>query len=166
MPPLAILALLLGLPLLGYLWPLPEPKQPLTSDDAWTWPAAAQYKSPTAAPEKLATFWPGKTPASPKQAGATETAKGLRHDWRLIGVIRQGRQSSALIQDPEGSILTLKPGDALDPQRRISQIAPTRLRWQDREGKTGELPLYPEPDAATVAPADTLGATATTETRE
>lgn len=146
---LAALALVLGLPLLGYLWPLPEPQQPPADDQAWNWPSDAGEPAPTPAPPRLAGFWPGQRPASTESAAANEAAAaGAPRAWSLIGVIRQGRQLSALVQDPQGDILTLRPGDALDAQRRVERIEPTRLHWRSATADTGHLPLYPETEAA------------------
>lgn len=165
--PLA-LCLLLGLPALGYLWPLPDPEGVAASEDHWSWPSADERKQADI-PEKLTTFWPGRAPLSPEEAAAAseaEKARAARHAWSLIGVIRQGRHFNALVQDPQNNILTLNPGDALDEDRKVSTIEPTRLRWQDAAGQTGELPLYPEPDVAPTAPVDDPRAAAKTETQE
>lgn len=169
-PLLPTLALLPGLPLIGYLWPLPAPPLASAGDDPWNWPAPLERRQPTL-PAELATFWPGRTPADPKQAAAGAEAaaaagKGTHQAWTLIGVIGQGRRHSALVQDPQRNIRTLAPGDALDERRRISRIEATRLHWQDTDGQTGTLPLYPDPIDAPTAPVDTPRATANTETRE
>ncbi len=146
---LATLALLLGLPLLGYLWPLPAAESLPTDEQSWSWPSDADAPTPTPPPPRLASFWPGQRPASTESAAANEAATaGAPRAWSLIGVIRQGRQLSALVQDPQGDILTLRPGDALDAQRRVERIEPTRLHWRSATADTGHLPLYPEPEAA------------------
>ncbi|GAB3394540.1 hypothetical protein [Azotobacter armeniacus] len=169
-PLLPALVLLPGLSLLGYLWPLPDPLAAPAGDDTWNWPEPAERRQP-ALPGELATFWPGKAPADPEKATADAEAaaaagKDKRQAWTLIGVIRQGRRYSALVQDPQRNILSLAPGDALDGQRRVERIEPTRLHWQDADGQTGALSLYPDPLDDTTAPVDIPRAAAMTETRE
>lgn len=145
---LAALALALGLPLLGYLWPLPAADLPGDAEDRWTWPEPTAATRHSELPANLASYWPGKKPTNSTAADgqtADSQAEAARRDWTLIGIIRQGDSLSALVQDPQRNILTLQPGDSLDQQRRISDLEPTRLHWHDDEGQTGELPLYPVP---------------------
>lgn len=140
------LALLLGLPLLGYLWPLPTADQPGSTEDRWAWPEPASSDRHGELPQHLATWWPGKKPPSRTAADGQGTdSQAARHDWTLIGIIRQGNRLSALLQDPQRNILTLGPGDRLDAQRRISELHATSLYWRDDAGATGKLLLYPVP---------------------
>lgn len=147
---LAALALVLGLPLVGYLWPQPTLDALKDSEEGWTWPEAASETPRAELPENLANYWPGKKPTNSTEAdpASADSQRGAtQHDWKLIGVIRQGSSLSALVQDPQQNIVTLRPGDRLDEQRRVSELKPTSLLWRDDEGGTGELPLYPEPAA-------------------
>jgi len=147
---LVAVALALGLALLGYLWPQPTPDALQGADERWAWPEAASETSRSDLPERLGNYWPGKKPTNSTEAdtAAADSQSGTRrHDWSLIGVIRQGNSLSALVQDPQQNILTLKPGDPLDEQRTVSELKPTALLWRDEEGGTGQLPLYPEPAA-------------------
>lgn len=147
---LAATALALGLALLGYVWPQPSPDAELVVDDNWTLPATTPSERQTDLPANLATYWPGRKPTSStvaEAAAADSQREPTRHDWKLIGVIRQGDNLSALVQDPQRNILMLSPGDRLDEQRSVSELKLTSLRWRDDEGGTGELQLYPEPAA-------------------
>lgn len=147
---LASLAAALGLVLLGYLWPQPDTEPLADTAERWSWPEAAARPPRADLPQNLATYWPGRKPTSSTEAQAKEVdSKGdlARHDWQLIGVIRQGDSLSALVQDPQQNILTLNQGDRLDEQRRVSELKPTSLLWRDEDGGTGQLPLYPEPAA-------------------
>ena len=143
---IAALIALLSLPLIGYLWPLPETAAPDTAEDRWLWPEARPRHELTA-PANLATFWPGVKPLAPGAQGndADSAPSAAQQDWMLIGLINQGGSRSALVKDPEGNILVLKPGDALDEVRAVTTLESTRLYWQDDAGNTGDLPLYPEP---------------------
>ena len=143
---LAALLLVFGLPLLGYLWPLPQATSGAAATDNWAWPENAAARQPTQVPANLANYWPGKNPAhnntnDARTAAGDTLSKAI--DWQLIGIISQGKSLSALVQDPEGNILKLQAGDSLDPQRRVSVLEATRLHWHDDNGRTGELPLYP-----------------------
>ncbi len=147
---LVVLALVLGLPLIGYLWPQPTPDALQHAEERWAWPEAADETPRAELPENLANYWPGKKPTNSTGAdalAADSKGQATRRDWTLIGVIRQGNSLSALVQDPQRNILTLRPGDRLDEQRTVSELKPTSLLWRDDEGGTGELPLYPEPAA-------------------
>jgi hypothetical protein len=133
--------------LLGYLWPLPNPPTETTDQQAWVWPSAPQPAAATAAPSKLSTYWPGTDASNEADNSATDQSQKstVTHTWRLIGIIRQGKSLSALVQDPKQNIVTLKPGDHLGEARRVSRLEPTRLHWQDNDGRTGALLLYPDP---------------------
>jgi hypothetical protein len=137
--------------LLGYLWPLPNPPTETTDQEAWVWPSAPQPAAPKAAPSKLSTYWPGTDASNQADNSASEQSQKspATHTWRLIGLIRQGQSHSAQVLDPQQQILTLNIGDPLDPQRRVTTIEATRLRWQDTTGAAGELLLYPQPTADT-----------------
>lgn len=142
------LTLLPGLPLLGYLWPPADAPAPQTAQDPWTWPAAKSAAQPAPPPANLALFWPGAKPAPDTDSASNAAANkqtGAHRDWTLIGLIRQGNSLTALVQDPQQNILTLRPGDRLDQERRVSTLEPTRLHWQDNQGRTGQLQLYPAP---------------------
>lgn len=147
---LAATALALGLALLGYVWPQPSPDAELVVDDNWTLPATTPSEPRTEPPTNLATYWPGKKPTDSATAEAAEAdspREPMHHDWKLIGVIHQGDNLSALVQDPQQNILTLSRGDRLDERRSVSELKSTYLLWRDDDGGTGELQLYPEPAA-------------------
>jgi len=147
---LAALALMLGLPLIGYFWPQPTPTFLQDGEERWAWPEAAHETPRAELPKNLANYWPGRKPTNSTEAdpdSADSQQGAARHDWKLIGVIRQGTSLSALVQDPKQNIVTLRPGDRLDEQRSVSELKPTSLLWRDNEGGTGELQLYPEPAA-------------------
>ncbi len=147
---LASLAAALGLVLLGYLWPQPDTEPLADTAERWSWPEAAARPPRADLPQNLATYWPGRKPTSStaaEAAAADSQREPTRHDWKLIGVIRQGDNLSALVQDPQQNILMLSPGDRLDEQRSVSELKLTSLLWRDDEGGTGELQLYPEPAA-------------------
>lgn len=139
----------LALPVMGYLWPQASLQDSASNPPPWNWPETEALSVPAPIPENMALFWPGKTPETAAQGTESNTAQNNKNStagrWILLGVIRQGTQLNALLQDPKQNILTLKPGDALDEQRRVSAIHPTRMIWMDNEGKTGALLLYPDP---------------------
>lgn len=138
--------------LLGYLWPPPKEPTELTDQEAWTWPNAPLPRASHSAPSKLNTYWPGTVATNEADTSADLRQQNTAtHSWRLIGIIRQGRNHSAQVLDPQQQILTLNIGDALDPQRRVTAIEATRLRWQNAAGAVGELLLYPQPTADTNA---------------
>jgi len=147
---LAAIALASALVLLGYFWPQPSPNDVLAASDDWALPAPLPREPRTELPANLATYWPGRKPTS-STAAATDPADSTpgttQRDWTLIGIIRQGNSLSALVQDPQRNILTLKTGDRLDEARTVRQLTPTALLWKDAQGGTGELLLYPEPAA-------------------
>lgn len=139
-------ALLVGFLMLGYLWPVNQADFAENSVDQWEWTAGDTHDAVRALPNNLARYWPGKKPlSSAEQAAAAAAAEGARHDWMLIGIIRQGGPPSAVLLDPEGKLLTLSVGDRLDEQRQIKALQSTSLIWQDAQGVSGELQLYPEP---------------------
>lgn len=146
---LVALALVFGLPVIGYLWPQPTPDVLPDANERWAWPEAADQTPRTELPDNLATYWPGKKPTNSAEGdpASADSQRAKQHDWKLIGVIRQGNSLSALVQDPQQNILTLTPGDRLDEQRRVSELKPTALLWRDDEGGTGQLQLFPEPTA-------------------
>lgn len=155
--PVAI-ALLLGLPLLAYLWPLPTPTPPDSGKESWAWPPTEQAPASAEAPANLGTFWPGKLPEIARQDDkAAAKPHAETHPWMLVGIIRQSRRFEALVLDPQNNLLTLKPGDALDESRRVIRIDSTRLYWQAADDSRGELLLYPEPNPETPATADSSG---------
>lgn len=149
LPLLSLLAaaLVIGLFLVGYLWPVSQADFAETAEDQWRWSASAPPVAERPLPGNLTSFWPGKKPLSSAEqaAAAAAAAEGARHDWMLIGIIRQGGPPSAVVLDPEGKLLTLSIGDRLDEQREIIALRATTLIWQDAKGATGELQLYPEP---------------------
>lgn len=174
---IGLLVLLLGMPLIGYLWPLSSSTIAIAPVDDWTWPSATQPRAAVSAPDKLAVYWPGKAPGnaeSDSAAGDASKRVGAKHAWQLIGIIRQGGSLNALVMDPQQNILVLKAGDALDSQRRVSLIEATRLHWQSPEGQTGVLTLYPQssssdaqtPEVGQAIPAASPQATAIIETAE
>lgn len=148
LPLLSLLAaaLVIGLFLVGYLWPVSQADFAETAEDQWRWSASAPPVAERPLPGNLTSFWPGKKPlSSAEQAAAASAAEGARHDWMLIGIIRQGGPPSAVLLDPEGKLLTLSVGDRLDEQRQIKALQSTSLIWQDAQGVSGALQLYPEP---------------------
>lgn len=147
---LAANALALGLVLLGYGWPQPSPEAEGLASENWALPATPPSQPRTEPPTNLATYWPGKKPTGSTTAEAAEAdspREPTHHDWKLIGVIHQGDNLSALVQDPQKNILTLSRGDRLDERRSVSELKSTYLLWRDDDGGTGELQLYPEPAA-------------------
>lgn len=145
--PVALFALL-GLALIGFWWPLPEHAGDAQTERPWALPEQPAPTKTTDMPDSLARFWPGRAPtdgATAQASAADSDSSGKPTDWRLIGIIHQGRAPSALVQDPQQNILTLKPGDRLDATRQVSRLEPTRLFWQGDDGTRGSLPLYPEP---------------------
>lgn len=140
---------LLILPALGYLWPQASLQDSANTPPTWSWPKAEPERNATPLPNNMDLFWPSNTPSSDSQNTDTATAqsdnKSKTGRWSLVGVIRQGTQLNALLQDPKQNILTLKLGDMIDKQRKVNAIHPTQLTWQDNEGKTGVLLLYPNP---------------------
>ncbi|WP_374415463.1 hypothetical protein [Ectopseudomonas oleovorans] len=138
-------ALLVGFLMLGYLWPVNQTDFAENSVDQWEWTAGDTHDAVRALPNNLARYWPGKKPLSSAEQAAASADTTARHDWMLIGIIRQGGPPSAVVLDPEGKLLTLSIGDRLDEQREITALRATTLIWQDAKGATGELQLYPEP---------------------
>lgn len=134
--------------LLGYLWPQPDQPTEATNQEAWAWPNIPQPTAPSKAPSKLSTYWPG-TAVNEQTDASTDPNQNstATHNWRLIGIIRQGQSLSAQVLDPQQQIMTLSIGDALDAQRRVTAIEATRLRWQNAAGAAGDLLLYPQPTA-------------------
>ncbi len=147
LPLLSLLAaaLVIGLFLVGYLWPVSQADFAETAEDQWEWTAGDTHDAVRALPNNLARYWPGKKPLSSAEQAAASADTTARHDWMLIGIIRQGGPPSAVVLDPEGKLLTLSIGDRLDEQREIIALRATTLIWQDTKGATGELQLYPEP---------------------
>ena len=114
LPLLSLLAaaLVIGLFLVGYLWPVSQADFAETAEDQWRWSASAPPVAERPLPGNLTSFWPGKKPlSSAEQAAAAAAAEGARHDWMLIGIIRQGGPPSAVLLDPEGKLLTLSMGN-------------------------------------------------------
>src|SRR5690606_7673246 len=144
---IALAALVAGLPLLGYLWPLSLAQPEDATGEAWHWPTAATGERAAPAPATLARFWPGSAPseAAAAQQATQDASRRQGGTWALVGTVRQGARLDALVRDPQQNILTLRPGDAIGDERHIIEVAPTRLWWQGRDGAAGELPLYPEP---------------------
>jgi len=140
-------AMLVGFLLLGYLWPVNQADFAESSVDQWGWSASDTQGTVRALPNNLARYWPGKKPLSSAEQATTSVDAAARHDWMLIGVIRQGGPPSAVVLDPEGKLLTLRVGDRLDEQRLVTALKSTSLIWRDARGATGELQLYPEPSA-------------------
>lgn len=148
--PLLLLAtvLVIGLFLLGYLWPVSKIDLAESAADQWVWNASEAALVAHPLPKNLASYWPSKKPLSSAGHNAAAPAGAdARHDWMLIGVIRQGGPPSAVVLDPEGKLLTLRVGDRLDEQRLVTALKSTSLIWRDAQGVTGELQLYPEPSA-------------------
>lgn len=138
-------ALLVGFLMLGYLWPVNQTDFAENSVDQWEWTAGDTHDAVRALPNNLARYWPGKKPLSSAEQAAASADTTARHDWMLIGIIRQGGPPSAVVLDPEGKLLTLSIGDRLDEQRQIKALQSTSLIWQDAQGASGALQLYPEP---------------------
>lgn len=149
--------LLLGLPLLGYFWPLPAGDAPRSDDERWEWPQA-MAQSPIASNQRLTRFWPGKAPATTADdaTGASTSTRTAYGAWQLIGIVRQGDTFSALVLDPDREVVTLAAGDGFDATRSVTALDATHLHWRDDDGSTGSLTLYPEPDIT--APAAAAGA--------
>lgn len=138
-------ALLVGFLMLGYLWPVNQTDFAENSVDQWEWTAGDTHDAVRALPNNLARYWPGKKPLSSAEQAAASADTTARHDWMLIGIIHQGGPPSAVVLDPEGKLLTLSIGDRLDEQRQIKALQSTSLIWQDAQGASGALQLYPEP---------------------
>ncbi len=58
------------------------------------------------------------------QAGSWPLAEYGLHELQFVGLLRQGRQPSGLIRDPEGRVYRVRPGDDLGRNRsRVRQIS-------------------------------------------
>lgn len=132
---LSLAALILSLPLLGYIWPKNASfSDPLAERD-WQWPSVQTQKETEPQPKLLARFWP--VPASPagkmtdEEAAAKAKADALaKQTMKLVAIVRQGKAQQALVLTPKGKLKTLSVGDLLDKQRIVTAISNTSLSWQ------------------------------------
>lgn len=149
---LALLALGLSLPLLGYVWPLAENLNPPLTEREWQWPTVQATKEVEPQPKLLARFWPVQAPEKNTAPADAKLNAPKPASLRLVAIIKQGSQLQALVLTADGELTRLNTGDALDDDRRISAINHSSLSWQsiDKAAPTeGELSLYPRPaDAA------------------
>lgn len=157
---IVILALVLGLPLLGYVWPSPNSvaNAPLGQD--WQWPKAQPQQIIEPEPKLLARFWPiTETANDTEQSSSAATAKAESEPQpvKLVAIVRQGQQQQALILDSNGELKTLNQGEQLDEQRRISAINSSAIRWHTLGdiAEQGELRLYPRPTNHSDSASDT-----------
>lgn len=126
--------LIVGLPLLGYIWPQSAGLTDPLSERAWQWPNSQAIKDTEPQPKLLARFWPlqEKAPASNSEADAAQAKADLlaKQTMKLVAIVRQGTQQQALVLTPKGKLKTLSVGDLLDKQRRVTAITNTGLTWQ------------------------------------
>ena len=158
---LTLAALVMGLPLIGFIWPQSASLTGPLAERDWQWPSAQVLKDIEPQPKLLARFWPvqEKAPQATAEETAQATADALaRQTMKLVAIVRQGQQQQALVLTPSGELKTLNNGDLLDQRRRISAITASGLHWQlvnEGENKNknkaeptrGELVLFPRPPA-------------------
>lgn len=137
-----MLILLMASLALGYVWPYHPPAINQATQADWQQLTPGQGTAIKADPALLARFFPMS------KAKDDVDAKAKHNDWRLVAVIRQGKAPQALVLSPQGELLTLSKGDALDDSRTVSAVLASELHWQDAQ-QAGVLSLFPRPAANT-----------------
>lgn len=147
--------LLLGLPLVGYIWPAASYSGKEALERDWQWPTALAVKEVEPTPALLARFWPVQSSSASKEESNVEAKAGSASaaTLKLVAIIRQGQQPQALVLTASGELKTLNEGDALDKTRRISAIHSNTVQWHSTDPSVntpqGELNLYPQPPSVT-----------------
>lgn len=134
---LLLAAVLMGLVLLGYIWPQKTNLSGPLAERDWQWPSPTNQKEVEPQPKLLARFWPVQESTSIQERGAEADAKAktkfdiqAQQTMKLVAIVRQGNQQQALVLTPKGKLKTLNVGDLLDKRRTVTAISNTGLTWQ------------------------------------
>ena len=152
---LLLAAVLIGLPLLGYVWPQSARLTGPVVERDWQWPSTQNQKEIEPQPELLVRFWPSQTSDASKltdEERSEQTKANQQQTMKLVAIIKQGSQQQALVLNPDGELKTVTVGDTLDEERSVIAISANGLRWQQTDNapdkaraEQGELSLFPKP---------------------
>lgn len=153
----ALLAVLIAWVLVRLLWLVISGPQ-VAPADALVLPTAQQaVRTQQGSLQDL--FGETNRPRQQPQAPAVESLDG----WRLQGVLRSGQHALAILSDPGGEAQIYRVDEALDNERRLTEINVNEVVIEQR-GRAHRLVLHEATATAESSPvSETLGANANTD---